>query len=112
IVPLSHRLTNALISYVAYIKKMFWPADLALFYPPREAMPLWMVGGSVLLLLVISLFALVLLRRAPYLAVGWFWFLGTLVPVIGMVQVWMQSMADRYTYIPYTVLFIAITWGV
>ena len=112
IMPVSLRFSNAVVSYVGYMKKMVWPTDLALLYPLRGIIPDWMVGGSLLLLVVVSLLTLALLRRAPYLAVGWFWYLGTLVPVIGLVQVGMQSMADRYTYIPFIGLFIAITWGV
>ncbi|MEY2427489.1 MAG: protein O-mannosyl-transferase [Verrucomicrobiota bacterium] len=112
IMPVSLRVSNALVSYVSYLKKMVWPVDLALLYPPRGAIPVWMIGGSLLLLVIISLLALAMVRRAPYLAVGWFWYLGTLVPVIGLVQVGMQSMADRYTYVPLIGLFIAITWGV
>jgi Flp pilus assembly protein TadD len=112
VLPLSQRIPNALLSYVAYLQKLFWPVDLANYYPPREAIPLWSSGGALLLLLVISGLTLLVIRKHPYVAMGWFWFLGTLVPVIGIVQVGLQSMADRYTYIPYIGLFIAITWGI
>jgi thioredoxin-like negative regulator of GroEL len=111
--PLSQRLGNAAVSYVAYIRKMFWPSDLAVFYPhPGPNLPLWQVLGALVLLLGITLVVVRGARRFPYLAVGWFWYLGTLVPVIGLVQVGSQAMADRYTYVPLIGLFLMIAWGV
>ena len=109
--PLFYRLGNAVISYGLYIKKMFWPFDLAVFYPLNYHMSLWHVILSVLLLIVITTFASVKFRRSPYLIVGWLWFLGTLVPVIGLVQVGDQAMADRYAYVAFIGLFIMLTWG-
>jgi hypothetical protein len=109
--PLPHRVANAAISTVAYLAKTVWPTDLSIFYPyPASFSPL-AVAGAVALLVVISAVVIVLVWRVPYLFVGWFWFLGTLVPVIGIVQVGRQSMADRYTYLPHIGLFMAIAWG-
>ncbi|MDD4352563.1 MAG: tetratricopeptide repeat protein [Candidatus Gracilibacteria bacterium] len=109
--PVDARLSNSLVSYVLYIGKMFCPVNLAVFYPHPGA---WLAGAvvlSVLFLGGISYFSIHLLKKYPYFAVGWFWYLGTLVPVIGLVQVGMHAMADRYTYIPLIGLFIVITWG-
>jgi len=109
------RVGNALMAYVAYIGKMFWPANLIPFYPSPYRMdqvyPAGLLAG--LLLIGVTVLVLALVRRAPYLTVGWFWYLGTLVPVIGVVQViGGQGMADRYTYVPLIGLFIALVWGV
>lgn len=108
LVPLSMRAENALISYVAYLVQFFCPTSLAVFYPYPPVLPVWQIAGSALLLLAVS--ALVFLR--PYLAMGWFWYLGTLVPVIGIVQVGLQARADRYTYIPMIGFSIMLAWGV
>lgn len=105
--PIGLRVENALVSYAVYLGKLFWPSGLAVFYPYPQHIALWEPVFSGLLLLVIS--ALVL--RVSYLAVGWFWFLGTLVPVIGLVQVGAQPRADRYTYIPMVGLLIMLAWG-
>ncbi|HEY2934219.1 MAG TPA: tetratricopeptide repeat protein [Acidobacteriota bacterium] len=111
--PISIRLENAVVSYVRYVIKMFWPVNLAPFYPhPGNSLPLWQFVGSLLILLLVSAAVLFKARAFPYLAVGWFWFLGTLVPVIGIVQVGEQAMADRYSYIPFIGLFIALTWSI
>ncbi len=106
------RLGNIPVSYVRYLSKTFWPADLSIYYPYIHDWSIAASAGSALVLLLISGLALVLIRRQPWLMVGWFWFLGTLVPAIGFVQVGLQSMADRYTYIPSIGLFIVIVWGV
>jgi len=107
------RIENALVAYVEYIGKMLWPLHLAVFYPhPGDTLTIWQIAGSLLLLVSITAGVIWKLRRHPYLAVGWFWYLGTLVPVIGLVQVGNQALADRYTYIPFTGLFIIIAWGV
>jgi tetratricopeptide (TPR) repeat protein len=111
-VPWSLRLANVPISYVRYIGKLFWPTNLVILYPMPDLWLFWQTVVAVFLLLTISVFVLVQLRAAPYLAVGWFIFLGTLVPTIGFVQVGFQSIADRYTYIPFFGLFIAVVWGV
>ena len=110
-IPLSHRLANAVVAYVRYMGKTFWPQDLSVFYPNRVWMwQPWQILGALALLLVVTALV-VILRRQRYLTVGWLWYLGTLVPVIGIVQVGKQSMADRYTYITMTGLLIMITWG-
>ncbi len=110
--PLAERLSNAIISYVSYLAKIFWPVDLAVFYPYDPALPSWQVFGAAFLLLGISIAVLYAFKKAPYLFVGWLWYLGTLVPVIGLVQVGMQSMADRYTYLPSIGIGIMLTWGI
>ena len=104
--PLGMRLGNAIVSYVAYIGKFFWPGDLAVFYPFRHLLPAWQVIGSVIVLLAVSGFCLWQWRKRPYLLSGWLWYAGTLVPVVGIVQVGNQAMADRYTYVP----SIGLTW--
>ena len=111
-IPLSLRLENALVSYVAYIGKMLWPDRLAVLYPLPPSIPLLAVAGAVLLLTGISYLAVRTAGIRPYLAVGWFLYLGTLVPVIGLVQVGLQSMADRYTYVPLIGLFVMVAWGI
>lgn len=111
VLPLEMRLANAVITYVQYILKMFWPTDLAFFYPYVPWWPPWIAAGATLFLTGLTLLVVRFARTRPYLAVGWFWYLGTLVPVIGMVQVGSQALADRYTYIPLIGLFIMITWG-
>ncbi len=109
--PLFTRLANAMMSYVLYIGKTIWPQDMSVFYPYTGAWPLWQVGGAFLLLTGITAAAVYCVKRLPFLTVGWFWYLGTLVPVIGILQVGMQAMADRYTYIPLIGLFIMTAWG-
>ena len=104
------RMSNALASYVAYLGKTFWPSSLAVYYPHSfSTLPWWQTAGSSLILIIVTLAVLLRLRRF-YLAVGWFWFLGMLIPVIGIVQVGSQAMADRYTYLPLIGLFIAAVW--
>lgn len=109
--PYQVRVENALISYVKYIGKTLWPHDLAVFYPP-SAFSLWQVINSLLFLSIVTTIVIRAMRRYPYLLVGWFWFLVTLVPVIGLIQVGGQSMADRYSYIPVIGLFIMVAWGI
>ncbi|HUN54594.1 MAG TPA: tetratricopeptide repeat protein [Smithella sp.] len=109
--PLSYRLGNAVISYELYIRKMFWPFDLAAFYPLNYHMSLWQVIFPALWLIVITVFVSIYFRKLPYLLMGWLWYLGTLVPVIGIVQVGDQALADRYAYVPLVGLFIMLTWG-
>jgi tetratricopeptide (TPR) repeat protein len=107
------RLENAVVAYAKYIGMLFWPADLCVFYPhPRNRIPLWQTVTSVVVLATITALVLWQWRRRRYLFVGWFWYLGTMVPVIGLVQVGMQAMADRYTYVPYVGLTIMLVWGV
>jgi tetratricopeptide (TPR) repeat protein len=109
--PLEFRIANALISYVRYATKMIWPANLAAFYPAPAEWPLMWVSGAALVLGGLSVLALYRARKAPYLAFGWLWYLGMLVPVIGIVQVGQQAMADRYSYLPLIGLFVAIVWS-
>jgi Tfp pilus assembly protein PilF len=108
------RLEHAVVSYVLYIDWTVWPQNLIPFHQfPTQLFPPWQVGGAVTVLAAISGACLVLARRAPYLIVGWLWYLGTLVPVIGLVQVLGgHGMADRYTYVPLTGLFLMAVWGV
>lgn len=107
------RLANALVSYASYIAKMFWPGRLAVFYPhPGDALPIWQIAAAVAVLLGISAWVILRGRRKRYLVVGWLWYLGTLLPVIGLVQVGAQAMADRYTYVPLTGLFIIVAWSI
>ncbi len=109
--PFGLRLANALSSYLAYIGKMLWPARLAAFYPGETSTLVWRAGLGVLLLIGVSILAIRSGQRHGYFLVGWLWYLGTLIPVIGVVQVGSQSMADRYTYIPLIGLFLIIAWG-
>ena len=106
------RLANASVAYVRYLGKTLWPASLSVYYPWEGVPPAWQVLGSAVLLAAVTAAALVLVRAKPWLAVGWLWFLGTLVPVIGLVQVGSQSMADRYAYLPIAGLFLAAVWTV
>ena len=109
--PLALRVENAVVSYAIYIVKVFWPARLAVFYPYPHQLPVWQVALSALLLAGISTVVLRERRSRPYLAVGWLWYLGTLVPVIGLVQVGAQARADRYTYLPMVGLSMMLAWG-
>ena len=106
------RIANAIVSYIAYLGKTIWPVGLAAFYPHPGLPSIWAMAMSLLLLVVFFVAAVIYRRRFPFLTVGWFWYVGTLVPVIGLVQVGDQSMADRYTYIPLIGVFIAVCWGV
>jgi len=108
--PVLIRFENAAVSYALYLLDVVWPLRLAVFYPhPRAALPLWQVVLSILVLIAISSFVALRARHA-YLTTGWLWYLGTLVPVIGLVQVGLQSRADRYAYVPLIGIFIAVVW--
>jgi len=109
--PLSIRLPNALVSYVDYVGKMIWPEGLAAFYPQHESIALWKSAGAGVLLFLMSVMFIRAARSRPYLTTGWLWYVGTLIPVIGLVKVGDQSMADRYTYLPLIGLFIMAAWG-
>jgi Flp pilus assembly protein TadD len=109
---LAQRSGNAVVSYVRYVQKTVWPRGLAVFYPHPGTWPAWQIAGCALLLAGATYTAWRVRKDAPYALVGWLWFLGMLVPVIGIVQVGDQSMADRYTYLPSIGLMIAIVWGV
>lgn len=109
---LVQRIENALISYAAYIAQMLWPARLSFFYPhPHGTTSFVVVALAAVLLIAATILALRMGRAHAYVTVGWFWFLGTLVPVIGLLQVGLQARADRYTYIPLVGLFMAVVWG-
>ena len=110
--PLQPRIANALVTFLSYIQKMIWPGDLAVFYPLPRAVPMWKAAGAGLLLTCLSVIFLRAVRSRPYLSVGLLWYLGSLVPVIGVVQGGGQAMADRYTYIPLIGLYVMIAWGV
>ena len=111
--PVLTRINNAVVSYVAYIWQMLWPVSLAVFYPhPENRLPLWEIISSLLLLICVTALAITLRKQRPYFVTGWLWYLGMLVPVIGLVQVGWQGRADRYTYLPQIGLYIAGTWAV
>jgi tetratricopeptide (TPR) repeat protein len=109
--PLDLRIENAVVSYAVYVAKLFWPSGLAVLYPFPKSIPAWQAAIATTLLIAITALAIRSWKTRPYLATGWFWFLGTLVPVIGLVQVGEQSHADRYTYIPTIGLAIMLAWG-
>jgi tetratricopeptide (TPR) repeat protein len=111
--PLSLRLTNVVRGYTEYVRKLFYPADLSVSYPLDAHPSLWKVSASLALLLAVTLLALALRRKAPYLLAGWLWFLVTLVPVIGFLNLNLgqQTMPDRYAYIPVIGLLVALVWG-
>jgi Flp pilus assembly protein TadD len=108
---LGRRVTNAIVSYCRYLEKLFWPFDLSVYYAHPTEWPFWVVSACGLILVALTVLVLMCWRRHPYLLMGWMWFVGTLVPVIQLVQTGSHAMADRYTYIPYIGLFIALTWG-
>jgi tetratricopeptide (TPR) repeat protein len=108
--PMPLRISNAIVSYCGYLAKTVWPFPLAVLYPHPEFIPTWQMLGATVLLITVTVLAVRMARRYPYFLVGWLWYLGMLVPVIGLVQVGVQSMADRYTYIPLTGIFIAAVW--
>src|SRR6266496_2600170 len=111
--PFAWRLNNAAISYVAYIWQMFWPARLAAFYPhPNDQLPLWQVFLAIAFLIAVSLLAIHWRKERPYIFTGWFWYVGMLVPVIGLVQAGEQARSDRYTYLPEIGLYTLIVWGI
>jgi hypothetical protein len=110
--PLQLRIGNALISYVQYLSKTIYPHDLVVYYPMPSSVPIWQAIGSLIVLLAISAGTIRLRRSCPYLPVGWFWFLITLLPVIGLTQAGFQSMADRFSYMPHIGLFIIAAWGI
>lgn len=110
-VPLDLRFANALFSYLSYLGKTIWPQNLALIYPFPSISMFWQIILSLPLIICISLMVIRLARSFPYLVTGWLWYLGTLLPVIGLVHVGIQSMADRYTYIPLIGIFIIVAWG-
>jgi hypothetical protein len=110
--PLEQRLGNAVVAYADYLGKTLWPVGLAVFYPhPQDTLTTGQVAAAGTLLAVLTGLVFWQARRRPYLLVGWLWYLGTLVPVIGLVQVGAQALADRYTYVPLLGLFLIFSWG-
>jgi Flp pilus assembly protein TadD len=110
--PLNVRIGNALVAYVHYLQTLVWPTQLAVFYPHAKSFAVGTVAAATVLLGAMTIGAILLRRKAPFLIVGWSWFVVTLLPVIGLVQVGRQSAADRYTYIPFVGLFVMLAWGV
>jgi len=111
-IPLTIRAANAVVSYLKYIGKLIWPQNLAVFYPYSEnIVPAWLAATFAVVLLVVTLRLILIADKFKYLLVGWLWFIVTLVPVIGLVRVGDHAMADRYTYVSLTGLFIIIAWG-
>jgi protein O-mannosyl-transferase len=111
--PMLARINNAIVAYIVYMRQMFWPANLAVFYPhPESRLPSWEIGLGLAVLIGLTAAAILVRRNAPYFITGWLWYLGMLVPVIGLVQVGWQGHADRYTYLPQIGLYIAGTWTV
>jgi len=110
--PFVSRLANVLVSFVTYLEKTFWPRDLAVFYPFPNQIPIWQIFGASLLITVISIAVIVTVRRLPYLFAGWLWYAITIAPVIGIIQVGNQAMADRYTYLPLIGIAVMLAWGV
>ncbi len=112
-VPINLRIANALVSYVKYIGKTIWPQDLAVLYPFPRIVPMWQTIGALFLLVGISFFTIRSIRKAQFFVVGWLWYLGTLVPVIGLVQVGLwPAIADRFAYVPLIGIFIIVAWGI
>ncbi len=110
--PFIDRLGNSLLSYALYVEKLFWPADLTFFYPFPKPVPWTFVFPAIIMLLFVSMLVVGGFRKFPWATIGWFWFIGMLFPVIGIVQVGRQAMADRYSYLPSIGLFIAVTWSI
>ncbi|HXE41779.1 MAG TPA: tetratricopeptide repeat protein, partial [Candidatus Baltobacteraceae bacterium] len=110
-IPIGFRITNSFVSYIRYLDKTFWPSNLCVFYPHPSHWPLWQIAGAVLLLALITILFIRMWQKWPYLLMGWFWFLGMLVPMIGLVQTGTQAMADRHMYLPAIGIFIIISWG-
>jgi len=111
--PMHLKIQNAIVSYLIYMGKMVWPKDLCIFYPFPEFIPLWKPIVSIVALLFITAMALLKSRKYPYLIVGWLWFLGALVPVLGIIQagLW-PAIGERWAYVPYIGLFVIIAWGI
>jgi tetratricopeptide (TPR) repeat protein len=111
--PFLARLNNAVVSVVAYLRQTFWPTGLAVFYPhPHNQLNVWVVLASAILIVIITLIAIFLRQKRPYLFVGWFWFLILVFPVLGFFQTGLQGRADRFTYLPHIGITIALTWAV
>jgi hypothetical protein len=111
--PIVPRLKNAVVSVIIYIRQMFWPTDLAVFYPhPHDQLQIWVVLAAAVLIIAITLVAILVHQKHPYVFVGWFWYLLLLVPVLGIVQAGLQARADRFTYLPHIGITMLLTWTV
>ena len=112
-VPMNLRIKNAIVSYILYIEKMFWPDNLTFFYRFPNEVPLWEVVGALIFILIITILGLKYIKKFPYIIFGWLWFIGTLIPVSGIIQggAW-PKIAERFAYIPLIGLFIIFSWGV
>lgn len=110
--PFLKRITNAMVSYAAYLGKTLWPVNLSLFYPYYSSLPSWKVLTAILVLAVMTLVVLYYIKKLPFLFTGWFWYLGTFIPVIGLVQLGELAMADRYTYLPSVGIAMMLAWGI
>jgi len=109
--PLTIRIANSLVSYLSYIFKMFWPSKLSLFYPHHGTPPFWEVIAGGFIIAGISFMAIRAFKRHPYFTVGWFWYIISFLPVIGLIQIGLHAKADRYAYVPLIGLYIIISWG-
>ena len=109
---IGHRIANALLGYAVYLRKMLWPSDLAIFYPHAPVVDSVAVVVAAVVLITITCSAFLHRRKRPYLLIGWLWYIGMLLPVIGIIQVGEQAMADRYTYFPLVGVFVGIVWGI
>ena len=112
LLPFPTRIANTIISYVSYLGKIFWPVKLAVFYPYAHSFPFWQILISCFILTGITIIVIYAIKKLPFLFVGWFWYLGTLIPGIGLVQAGMQAMADRHTYLPSIGIAIMLAWGI
>jgi tetratricopeptide (TPR) repeat protein len=110
--PLHYRIANAPVSFVTYLENTFWPHDLAFYYPFSVQLPTWQVFGSALLIIFISVFVIVMVKRMPYLFVGWLWYAVTIIPVIGIIKIGLFAMADRFTYLPSVGIAVMTAWGI
>ena len=108
--PIGIRIENALVSYAVYIQKTLWPTKMAIFYPYPESIAAWKVAASAITLAGVSAMVLLTTRKRRYMGFGWMWYVVTLIPVIGLLQVGLQAMADRYTYVPLIGLFVIAAW--
>jgi tetratricopeptide (TPR) repeat protein len=108
------RIANAPVAFVTYLEKVFWPHDMAVFYPFSDKLPVWEVLGAILLILIISFVVILMVKRLPYLFVGWLWYSIILLPVIGIIQIgrYAYAMADRYTYLPSIGIAVMLSWGI
>ena len=112
LLPLQERLANAPVAFVTYVVKTFWPHDMAIFYPFPSQIPVWQIIGSVLLIIIMTAAILAIVKRLPHLFVGWFWFIITIAPVIGILQIGDFAMADRYHYLPSIGIAMMLAWGI